>query len=102
MGQSLSPPRPARVGHVLEGSVAPVAVEGIRPPARDEQVRAAVAVDVADRDAMAVSAGKAADAGRFGHVLEGAVSPIVKQPIARARGGGCDVGGSGERAALDA
>ena len=44
--------------HVLEGSVALVAVKGIRPPARDEQVGAAVAVDVADRDAMAVPAGK--------------------------------------------
>ena len=53
-------PVTAQAGHrgdVVEGSVAIVAEKGIRPPSRDEQVRAAVAVDVAHRDSMAVSAG---------------------------------------------
>ena len=60
---------------VLEGSVALVAVEGIRPPARDEQVGVAVAVDVAYRDAMAVAAREAADPGGVGHVLESGRRP---------------------------
>ena len=67
-----------RVGDVLEGPVAPVAVQGIRPPSRDEQVGVAVAVDVAHGHAVAVAAGKAADPGAVGDVLEGAVAAIVE------------------------
>ena len=47
----------------------------------------AVAVDVAHGHAVAVSAGKPADARAVGDVLERAVAAVVEQAIARAAGG---------------
>ena len=43
-------------GHVLERAVAPVAIQGIGPPAGHEQVGVAVVVVVAHGDAVAVAA----------------------------------------------
>ena len=81
-GRPVAPaPQSPRVGDVLEGPVAAVAVEGIRSPAGDEDVGAAVAVDVADGDAVAMPAGEPADPRAVGDVLEGAVSPVVEQAI---------------------
>ena len=67
---------------VLEGAVAAVAVKGVGPPAGDEQVGVAVVVDVADGDAVAISAGEGGDPGGFGGVLEGAVAAIVEEAVA--------------------
>ena len=63
---------------VLEGSISLVAIKGIRPPARDEQVGVAVAVDVAYSDAVAVAAREATDTGGVGYVVKAAVASIVK------------------------
>src|SRR4051794_34146446 len=71
------PAQPGAAGDVLEGPVAPVAIEGIRVPACDEEVRAAVVVVVADRDAVPIPAGHSGDPGAVGGVLEGPVPSVM-------------------------
>ena len=62
----------------------------------------AVAVDIADGDAVAVPAGESADARAIGDVLEGAVASIVEQAIPRACRRRSGVGGWSEGTSLDA
>ena len=81
------------LGDVLEGAVAPVAVEGIRPPSGDEQVGVAVVVDIADGDAVAVAAGEGGDPGGFGGVLECAIAAVVEEAVVVGRRFG--LGGNG-------
>jgi hypothetical protein len=69
---------PGPLGHVLEGAVAPVAIEDGPAQPGDEQVVVAVVVDVADGAAHAVA--PAGDPGPLGHVLERAVPPVAEEP----------------------
>ena len=57
---------PGLRGGVLEPAVAVVVIEGVGPPAGDEEVGAAVVVVVAHGDAVAVAAGQRGQAGRGG------------------------------------
>ena len=86
----------ARVGSVTSSkrAVAPVAVEGVGPPAGDEQVGVAVVVVVADGDAVAVAPGQPAMPDALGDVLERAVAPVAEQAVA-ARRASCGLGGNG-------
>src|SRR5262249_9946313 len=87
--------RPAR--RVLEGPVAAVVVEGIRPPPGHEQVGLAVVVVVAHGDAVPISAGERGEPRGAGDVLEGPVAPIAEEAVAEGPGRGT----GRERAALD-
>ena len=75
-------PQAGRGRHVLERAVAPVMIEGIRPPAGDEQVGAAVVIVVAHRHAVAIPLGRAGQPRGLGDVLEGAVPAIPKEAVA--------------------
>ncbi len=90
---------PGAGGRVLEGAIAPVAEQCVRPPARDEQIRMSVVVEVADGRGVAVAPGEGRDPGRFGRVLEGAVAPVAKETIGRRETG--NIGARRERTALD-
>ena len=73
--------QPGGVGRVLEGPVAPVAEQGVRPPSGDEQVGVAVVVEVADRHAVAIPAGQGGQARGAGDVAEMAVPEVAEQPV---------------------
>src|SRR3954451_8354017 len=53
------------LGDIFEGAVAPVAIQGIRSPSRDEQIRMSIVVDFAHRHTVAISPGKGSNARRF-------------------------------------
>ena len=76
-----------RGGDVLERAVALVAVERIRLPASDEQVGMAVVVDSRRRSRRVRIRPESRRCRTFRDVLERAVAPIAKQPVALPRGG---------------
>ena len=84
-------PQSGSRGGVLEAAVAQVVIEGIGPPAGDEEVGTAVVIVVADGDAVAVAAGEARPGRSGGHVLEPAVAAVAEEPVAE----GCRAGGGG-------
>ena len=78
------PSQAGRDRHVLERAVAPVAIQGVRPPSGDEQIGMAVVVVVADRHAVAVSLGHLRQARGSGHILERPIAAISEQAVAKA------------------
>ena len=93
-------------GDVLEGPVAAIAVERVGLQAGDEQVGMPVVVVIAHGDAQAVTPppGDRGDSGFLGHVLEGAVAAVAKEPVARSpsRRAGATASPPAEVSALDA
>src|SRR4030095_8659269 len=61
--------------HVFEGAIAAVPVKEIRTETGHEQIGPAIVVIVRHRD-TASPATLACDTGRYGHILEGAVTAI--------------------------
>ena len=74
---------PRTRGGVLEATMAEVVVKGIGPPSRDEQIRAAVIVVVADGDPVPITAGQRGQAGRGGGVLEPAVAAVAEEAVTK-------------------
>ena len=72
------PAEPILCGDVLECPIPLVAVERVPMPAGDEEVRAAVVVDVADGHAMAIAPRERGEPGRRGRVLERPIAPLWK------------------------
>src|SRR3984893_6452443 len=64
--------------HVKKGSIAGVTEESVLPDAGDENIREAVVVVVADRDAHSVHLG--VQAGGFGHIRESSVAIVLVEP----------------------
>ena len=79
--------KPAHGGHVLEAAVSEVVIEGVGPPAGDEEVGPAVVVEVADGDAVAIAAGQRGQAGRDGDVLEPPVAAVAEEAVAERKTG---------------
>ena len=75
-------PQPGRGRHILERAVPAVMVKGIRPPAGDEEVGAAIVIVVAHGHAVAIPLGRAGQARGLGDVLEAAVPAIPKEAVA--------------------
>ena len=69
------------VGHVLKGPVAPIAIQGIRPPSGDEEVGMPVVVKVPDGNPMAVTLRQLRDPRRGRDILECTVATIAEEPI---------------------
>ena len=69
-------------GRVFEASAAPVVEKGVRAPAGDEEVGAAVVIIVADGNAVAVTAGERGQTGLLGHVVEVSVAAVAEEPVA--------------------
>ena len=70
-------------GDVGKSAVALIAIKGIRAPARDEEIGAAVVVKIADGNAVAVAARQLPDSSLLGHIVEGAVATVPEQSVAR-------------------
>ncbi len=66
--------------HVLEGPVAAVSIENVRPEVGDENVRPAVAIGVRHRDA-GPPASLAGYSGSVGHILEGTVPAVAVKSV---------------------
>ena len=67
---------------VLESPVPAIAIQGIGSPPGHEEVGVAVVVVVADRHAVAVALGHAADPRGVRHVFERAVAAVAEQAVA--------------------
>ena len=74
-------PQSGAIGRVFEGTIAPVAIESVASPSRDEEVGLAVVVVVPDRRHRSRSRLPSGQSGRPGHVLEGSIAPIAKEPV---------------------
>jgi hypothetical protein len=55
-------PQTGTLCDLLEGPVAPIAIQGVTAPAGEEEIRMASVVEIADRDAMAIPARQPGDA----------------------------------------
>ena len=79
--------------HVVEPPIAFIAIQCVRVPARDKEIRPAVIVEVTDRDSVPVTPRKRGDARAFGRIFERAVTAVAEQPVAVSEAD--SVGGNG-------